>query len=50
MEKVRQLRDPAIFRDGDEAYLLYAVAGEQGIGVALVGGGVAGIQPMFNAT
>lgn len=31
---VNQLRDPAIFEDGDGLYLLYAVAGEQGIAVA----------------
>ena len=35
-EKVRQLRDPAIFREGGETYLLYAVAGEQGIAIARV--------------
>jgi hypothetical protein len=29
-----QLRDPAIFRDGDDIYLLYAVAGESGIAIA----------------
>lgn len=34
MEKVRQLRDPAIFREGADTYLLYSVAGEQGIGIA----------------
>jgi hypothetical protein len=34
MEKVRQVRDPAIFQDGDETYLLYSVAGEQGIAIA----------------
>ena len=38
MEKVRQLRDPAIFKEGGDTYLLYAVAGEQGIGVARVEG------------
>lgn len=32
--RVNQLRDPAIFEDGDDLYLLYAVAGEQGIAVA----------------
>lgn len=32
--QVNQLRDPAIFEDGDDLYLLYAVAGEQGIAVA----------------
>ncbi len=37
-EKERQLRDPAIFREGDETYLLYAVAGEQGIAIARVVG------------
>jgi len=31
---VRQLRDPAVFRDGDQMYLLYSTAGEQGIGIA----------------
>ena len=31
---VRQLRDPAIFVDGDRVYLLYAVAGEAGIAIA----------------
>jgi len=32
--RVRQLRDPAIFVDGDQVYLLYAVAGEAGIAIA----------------
>jgi hypothetical protein len=31
---VRQLRDPFLFQDGNETYLLYAVAGETGIGLA----------------
>lgn len=31
---VRQLRDPAIYREGDKTYLLYSVAGEQGIAAA----------------
>jgi hypothetical protein len=31
---VRQLRDPAIYREGAETYLLYSVAGESGIAVA----------------
>jgi hypothetical protein len=31
---VRQLRDPSFFRDGETTYLLYAVAGETGIGLA----------------
>ncbi len=34
MERVRQLRDPGIFQEGDAAYLLYSVAGEQGIAIA----------------
>lgn len=33
-ERARQLRDPAIFRDGEKLYLLYAVAGEAGIAIA----------------
>ena len=37
-EKVQQLRDPAIFREGGETYLLYAVAEEQGIAMARVEG------------
>lgn len=31
---VNQLRDPAIFSEGDHTYLLYSVAGESGIGIA----------------
>ena len=31
---VRQLRDPAVFVEGDRLYLLYSVAGEQGIAIA----------------
>ncbi|MCY4617885.1 MAG: hypothetical protein OXD50_04935 [Chloroflexi bacterium] len=31
---VHELRDPAIFEDGDDAYLLYTVQGEFGIGIA----------------
>ena len=33
-QPVRQLRDPAIFCAGDNTYLLYSVAGEQGIAIA----------------
>ncbi len=33
-EPVRQLRDPAIFVDQGRTFLLYSVAGEQGIGIA----------------
>ena len=32
--RVRQLRDPAIFREGGRTYLLYAIAGESGIAIA----------------
>jgi hypothetical protein len=32
--RVNQLRDPAIFEEGGRVYLLYAVAGESGIGIA----------------
>lgn len=35
-ERVRQLRDPAIFREEGRTYLLYSVAGEQGIAIAEV--------------
>lgn len=31
---VRELRDPAIFREGGRTYLLYSVAGESGIAIA----------------
>jgi len=33
-ESVRQLRDPAVFREEGRTYLLYSVAGEQGIAIA----------------
>ena len=33
MQAVNQLRDPAIFVEAGRIYLLYAVAGEQGIGI-----------------
>lgn len=32
--RVRQLRDPAIYREGGRTYLLYSVAGESGIAIA----------------
>ena len=32
--KVKQLRDPAIFREGGQTYLLYSIAGEGGIAIA----------------
>lgn len=31
---LRELRDPAIFREGEDTYLLYSVAGESGIAMA----------------
>jgi hypothetical protein len=37
-ERVRQLRDPAIYREGDRLYLLYSVAGESGIAIAELAG------------
>ena len=33
-EPAHQLRDPAIYREGDDTFLLYSVAGEQGIAIA----------------
>ena len=33
-ERVHQLRDPAIFQEGEKTYLLYSVAGESGIAIA----------------
>jgi hypothetical protein len=33
---VRQLRDPAIYQEGDRTYLLYSVAGERGIAIAQI--------------
>ena len=34
LEKVRQLRDPRIFREGKKTFLLYSVAREHGIAIA----------------
>jgi len=34
--RVNQLRDPAIYVEGESTYLLYAVAGESGIGIAQI--------------
>jgi hypothetical protein len=33
---VRQLRDPAIFHEDDHTYLLYSIAGESGIAIAVL--------------
>lgn len=33
MSPVRQLRDPAIYREGDKLWLLYSIAGEQGLAI-----------------
>lgn len=35
-ERVRQLRDPAIYQEDERTYLLYSVAGESGIAIAEV--------------
>ena len=32
--RVRQLRDPAIFREGDRTWLIYSIAGESGLALA----------------
>jgi hypothetical protein len=32
--RVRQLRDPAIYREGTRAYLVYSIAGESGLAIA----------------
>ena len=37
-DRVRQLRDPAVFEEDGRAYLLYSVAGESGIAMAEVTG------------
>jgi hypothetical protein len=31
---VNELRDPAVFREGPQAWLLYSIAGEHGLGLA----------------
>ena len=36
LEKVRQLRDPGIFKEGGDTYILYSIAGEQGIAIARI--------------
>ncbi|NLD71153.1 MAG: hypothetical protein GX649_00390 [Chloroflexi bacterium] len=33
-ERVRQLRDPGIYREGEATYLVYSVAGERGLAIA----------------
>jgi hypothetical protein len=33
-EKVNQLRDPAVYREGGDAWLIYSIAGENGLGLA----------------
>lgn len=33
-ERVNQLRDPAVYRDGEDAWLIYSIAGENGLGIA----------------
>jgi hypothetical protein len=34
LERVRELRDPAIYQEDERTYLLYTIAGEQGIAIA----------------
>ncbi|MEZ5492468.1 MAG: hypothetical protein R3F50_19480 [Gammaproteobacteria bacterium] len=41
-ERVNQLRDPALFEEDGEIYLLYSVAGESGIAIARLAFGEAG--------
>ena len=36
--RVRQLRDPAVFREGQRVYLVYSVAGESGLAIATLPG------------
>jgi hypothetical protein len=36
--RVRQLRDPAVFREGQRVYLVYSVAGESGLAIATLAG------------
>jgi len=38
-ERVRQLRDPAIYEEDGRVYLLYSVAGEAGIAIGEIAGG-----------
>lgn len=38
IERVHELRDPMLFRDGDTLYLAYCGGGESGIGLATVAG------------
>ena len=38
VEPVRQVRDPGVFEEDGTPYLLYSVAGEQGIGAARISG------------
>jgi hypothetical protein len=33
-ERLRQLRDPAIYREGKRTWLLYSIAAESGIAIA----------------
>jgi hypothetical protein len=34
--RLRQLRDPAVYEEGDGIYLLYSVAGESGIALSRI--------------
>jgi hypothetical protein len=37
--RVRQLRDPCVYEEGEQTFLLYSVAGEHGIALAEISGG-----------
>lgn len=39
-ERVNQLRDPAVYREGGDAWLIYSIAGENGLGLARLEYGV----------
>jgi hypothetical protein len=32
----RALRDPAVFKDGDQTWLIYTIAGDYGLGLARI--------------
>jgi hypothetical protein len=42
MSPAKQLRDPAIYREGDKLWLLYSIAGEQGLAIGRLDPVVAG--------
>ncbi|MBE3072823.1 MAG: hypothetical protein IMZ67_07585 [Acidobacteria bacterium] len=44
--RVRQLRDPAIFKEGSRTYLLYSIAGESGIAISELRGEPPPLEPL----